>query len=236
MANLIESVKIDKLNRTVGGKKSSSQLLNLRVSGTATSTFNLASGSSATFIASLTNDFDLRLFGTVHISLYQDSVSSANRIPEGSNVTNFPTGSASVVLSGGQDSGTTVVAHNETGKVDFEAWVRVGSGDRGTVPAIFFGFVSGLIRVVKLALATSSTTQLKFTAAHDTNQSGETFNFDYRILAGYEFNHWLDWGKLDTGNTKLKLVGNIKNRHPDTKTIVIRVNWRYIVEGATSSI
>ena len=86
MTNLQESVKIDQLNRTVKGKKSSLQLLNLQLSLTASASVSLNDTQSATFINTLESDSGFRLFGSPNISLYVGSVSADNIISGGSNV------------------------------------------------------------------------------------------------------------------------------------------------------
>ena len=86
MTNLQESVKIDQLNRTVKGKKSSLQLLNLQLSLTASASVSLNDTQSATFINTLESDSGFRLFGFPNITLYVGSATANDRISDGSNI------------------------------------------------------------------------------------------------------------------------------------------------------
>ena len=89
MSDLEETIKIDKLVRTVEKKRSSEQFLDLGLTATASASITaLADATSVIFTMTTEHDADLRIFATVHLSIYEGSVSAANKIQGGSNIGN----------------------------------------------------------------------------------------------------------------------------------------------------
>ena len=90
MADLQESIKVDKWVRTIDTKLLGPEFVNFNLSDTASLTFTLPkagdAGANTTVVATLANSEGLKLIGTAHFTFYQDSVSSANIIPGGSNI------------------------------------------------------------------------------------------------------------------------------------------------------
>lgn|SRR3972149_459980 len=81
-----ESVKVDKLNRTINAKRSSTQFLSLQLSSTASASITLADGQSGTFINTLSSASNSRLFGFPNISLYVGSISATTIISDGTGI------------------------------------------------------------------------------------------------------------------------------------------------------
>lgn len=89
MADLEESVKEDQLIRSVKNKRSSEQFLELGITSTASASITaLADATSVIFTVTTEHDADLRIFVTAHMTVYEGSVSAANKIQGGSNIGN----------------------------------------------------------------------------------------------------------------------------------------------------
>ena len=80
MANLQESVKVDKLIRQVKGVKASSQTVQLGTSVTASASLSLDNNSSSVVTVTLAHAKGFRLFAIPQMTFYQDSVDAANII------------------------------------------------------------------------------------------------------------------------------------------------------------
>ncbi len=88
MADLEETIKIDRLKRTKDGRKASFPFIGLEISGDASSSTSLPNGSMVEITQKEGYPTDGRpgdrYFAIPQVSVYQDSVSAANRIPDGS--------------------------------------------------------------------------------------------------------------------------------------------------------
>lgn len=89
MADLEESVKEDQLIRSVKNKRSSEQFVELGITSTASASFSaLPDGDNVIFTITTEHSQGLRIFITAHISVYEGSVSAANKIQGGDNIGN----------------------------------------------------------------------------------------------------------------------------------------------------
>lgn len=123
MANLEETVEVDKLLRTGNKRRSSEQFLDLDITDTASASIELADGDGATFTITTEHDDDLRLFTTTHITVYESSVSAANKIQGGDNI-----GNTDYELSIWNDWGGT-----NNNNVVHKVWVVNNSGGTETI-------------------------------------------------------------------------------------------------------
>lgn len=118
-----ESIKVDKLLRSVDKRKSSEQFLDLGLTDTASGSIVLADGASATFTITTEHDEDLRIFVTAHISAYESSVSTDNKIQGGDNIGNTDYDLAIWCDWGGTNNNNVV----------HKAWVYNKSGSQQTI-------------------------------------------------------------------------------------------------------
>ncbi len=88
MADLEESVKVDQKVRKIEERLASQELLSLGITATASASGNVADGGTITFTITTSHDQGLQIFAIEHVSIYESSVASANKIPGGSNLGN----------------------------------------------------------------------------------------------------------------------------------------------------
>ncbi len=50
----------------------------------------------------------------------------------------------------------------------------------------------------------------------------------------YDWRWWRDWGQSDNNNVKDYVW--VKNNTGSTQTVVMRANWRYIINGGTAGV
>lgn len=81
-----ESIKSDSLKRVIQGKEIGTNLVSYNLSNTAEDSFTVLNGRAVYITATLRNSNDLQLFATSHLSIYENSVSEANKVPSGTNV------------------------------------------------------------------------------------------------------------------------------------------------------
>ena len=86
MADLQESIKIDGRSRKVDKRLSSQEVLSMGVTDTASASASVTDGGRVTFTITTSHDENLRVFATEHTTVYETSVSAANKIPVGDNI------------------------------------------------------------------------------------------------------------------------------------------------------
>lgn len=75
-----EKVSRDIRIRTADDKRTSENLVQMKISDTASATYNLSNNAEQLITVTLQNDKNLRLFGFPQVTMYVDSVSEANRL------------------------------------------------------------------------------------------------------------------------------------------------------------